>query len=270
MTYTIEKREWWVERWLELLDSYRFKKRLERARRYANEGNVLKIEFQGPRVIAKVKGSDSEPYEVTMSLNPFSKEDWHYIVESLSKKALYSAELLAGEMPSDIEQVFTSGGLSLFPFTLSDVHSRCTCLDKANPCKHIGAVYYQLADRFSEDPFVIFQLRGRTKTQILESLRQLRAKGPKSVRRSWVKSNRTRDRKTSNPIVMERFWSFDDALDPRLAKIKPPANPQALLERLGAPPFPAAEAAAVQDYFRTVYTHVSQQAIAIAEGRETP
>ncbi|MEM8640206.1 MAG: SWIM zinc finger family protein [Cyanobacteria bacterium P01_G01_bin.54] len=265
MTYTLEKREWWVERWLELLDSYRFKKRLERARRYANEGNVLKIEFQGPRVIAKVKGSDAEPYQVTMSLNPFSKEDWHYVVDSLSKKALYSAELLAGEMPSDIEQVFTAGGLSLFPFTLSEVHSRCTCLDKANPCKHIGAVYYQLADRFSEDPFVIFQLRGRTKIQILEALRQLRAKSSRSVRRSWVKSNRARDRKASNPIVLERFWSYNERLDPKLVKIEPQTDPQALLDRLSMPPFPTAEAAAVQQYLNTVYAQVAQQALTKAE-----
>ena len=27
-------REWWSQRWLDLLDSYRFKKRLERARNY--------------------------------------------------------------------------------------------------------------------------------------------------------------------------------------------------------------------------------------------
>lgn len=38
---------WWVERWLQLLDSYRFKKRLERARNYAREGNVLSLEFDG-------------------------------------------------------------------------------------------------------------------------------------------------------------------------------------------------------------------------------
>ncbi|MGB0563627.1 MAG: SWIM zinc finger family protein [Spirulinaceae cyanobacterium] len=265
MNYTIEKREWWVERWLELLDSYRFKKRLERARRYAMEGNVLKIEFQGPRVIAKVKGSDAEPYQVTMSLNPFSKEDWHHVVTLLSKKAIYSAELLAGQMPSDIEQVFTAGGLSLFPFTLAEVHSRCTCLDKANPCKHIGAVYYQLADRFSEDPFVIFQLRGRTKIQILEALRQLRAKSSRSVRRSWVKSNRARDRKASNPLVLEKFWSYNQRLDPQLGKITAPESAQILLDRLGSPPFPAAEAAVVHDYLAAVYAQVSQAAVTAAE-----
>lgn len=266
MTYTIEKREWWVERWLELLDSYRFKKRLERARRYANEGNVLSIEFQGPRVIAKVKGSDDEPYEVTMSLTPFSKEDWNYIIESLSKKALYSAQLLAGEMPTDIEQVFTAGGLSLFPFTLSEVHSRCTCLDKANPCKHIGAVYYQLADRFSEDPFVIFQLRGRTKTQILESLRQLRAKGAKGSRRA--KASRARARKTNTPIAMAQFWSFDHPIEKSLRKLEPIANPQAVIERLGPPPLPTAEATLVQEYLTTAYDQITKQAIATIEKRD--
>ena len=39
-------REWWSQRWLDLLDSYRFKKRLERARNYARQGNVLSIEFK--------------------------------------------------------------------------------------------------------------------------------------------------------------------------------------------------------------------------------
>ena len=44
--YQMPNREWWVQRWLELLDSYRFKKRLERGRNYAREGNVLNIEFR--------------------------------------------------------------------------------------------------------------------------------------------------------------------------------------------------------------------------------
>jgi uncharacterized Zn finger protein len=38
------------------------------------------------------------------------------VIETLSQQAMFSAQLLAGEMPSDIEAVFTSNGLSLFPF----------------------------------------------------------------------------------------------------------------------------------------------------------
>ena len=31
---------WWVEQWMELINGYRFKKRLERAWEYARSGNV--------------------------------------------------------------------------------------------------------------------------------------------------------------------------------------------------------------------------------------
>ena len=71
----INNRQWWVERWLELLDSYRFKKRLERGRNYAREGNVLTIDFKDAQVLAKVQGSVSEPYVVTLSLELFPDED---------------------------------------------------------------------------------------------------------------------------------------------------------------------------------------------------
>ncbi len=168
-------REWWSQRWLDLLDSYRFKKRLERARNYSRQGNVLNIEFKGAKVLARVQGSEVEPYKVSLSLEPFSDEEWGYVIETMSKKAIYAAKLLAGEMPQNIEEVFTTNGLSLFPFTLSDIRSKCSCPDKANPCKHVGAVYYQLGDRFSEDPFVLFKLRGRTKEQIIIDLRKLRS-----------------------------------------------------------------------------------------------
>ncbi len=141
---------------------------------------------------AKVQGSETEPYQVALSLEPFADEnqervikmmsqkpftdeDWDCVIHTISKKAIYTVQLLAGEMPANIEEVFTANGLSLFPYTLTDVRSRCSCPDKANPCKDIAAVYYQLGDLFSEDPFIIFQLRGRTKEQILEALRVIRS-----------------------------------------------------------------------------------------------
>ena len=61
-------REWWSQRWLELLDSYRFKKRLERARNYARQGNILSIKFEGAKVLAQVQGTEPDPYKVSLSL----------------------------------------------------------------------------------------------------------------------------------------------------------------------------------------------------------
>jgi uncharacterized Zn finger protein len=269
--YAVESREWWVERWLELLDSYRFKKRLERARRYASEGNVESIAFKGAKVLAKVKGSEPEPYQLSLSLNPFSDEDWNYVITTMSEKAIYSAKLLAGEMPANIEEVFTANGLSLFPFTLADIHSRCSCPDKANPCKHIGAVYYQLGDRFSEDPFVLFQLRGRTKAQIIDALRQHRSKGSKASGKRNGKEKTiasVKSKKNSKPkLNLKNFWRYDEPLESSLVAIAPALDKTTVLELLGSMPLATADATLVRYYLEQAYQTASQQAAIAALNR---
>ena len=165
---------WWVEQWMELINGYRFKKRLERAWGYAREGNVTSIRFEGRRVHARVQGTGEDPYKVKLWLDVLNDEDWDYVLEALAQKARWSAQLLAGIMPSDIERAFAASGKRLFPFKLQEVRSECTCPDKANPCKHISAVYFLMGDRFSEDPFVLFQLRGRNRAKLLEDLAERR------------------------------------------------------------------------------------------------
>ncbi|HYW21425.1 MAG TPA: SWIM zinc finger family protein [Nodularia sp. (in: cyanobacteria)] len=263
-------REWWSQKWLELLDSYRFKKRLERARNYSRQGNVLKIEFKGAKVLARVQGSEAEPYKVSLSIDHFSEEEWGYVIETMSQKAIFAAKLLAGEMPQNIEEVFTANGLSLFPFTLSDVHSKCSCPDKANPCKHIGAVYYQLGDRFSEDPFVLFQLRGRTKEQIISDLRQLRgAKVEVTAPQTLdVKHPATQPQSSVN---LDDFWQYHEPLESSLVVITPSSS-ETVLDVLGAIPLGKTEestasftnADVVTKYLETVYQQVSQQAMLAA------
>jgi uncharacterized Zn finger protein len=269
--YEIESPEWWVQRWNDLLNSYRFKKRLERARNYAREGNVLSIEFKGPEVLAKVQGTAPEPYQVSLSIDPFTEEDWSYVVGTMAEQAIYSAHLLAGEMPYDIEKVFTSNGLSLFPFTLSDIHSRCSCPDPQNPCKHIGAVYYQLGDRFSEDPFVLFQLRGRTKEQILDDLRRLRSTN--STQTESHEASKTSELEVSpatrqlTPLKIEQFWQYYEPLDSSLVVIAPPPDNRTILDVLGTIPLASTDIRVMQ-YLKGVSQIVSQQAVMSALNRD--
>ena len=290
--YQVDNRQWWVQRWLELLDSYRFKKRLERARSYAREGHVLSIKFENAQVLATVQGSEVEPYQVSLTLDPFSDEDWHYVIATLAEKAIYSAQLLAGQMPDTIEKVFVKNGLNLFPFNLADIRSRCSCPDKANPCKHIGAIYYQLADRFSEDPFVIFQLRGRTKSQILAELRQFRSQstlssiqetkhieeGSRAIASELPALEKTNQSTKKDKILklskdeiltkIETFWQYDEPLDSSLVVITPPTNQKDILELLGNLPLPYEEAQEVKQSLQQIYQTVSQKALMVALGQE--
>ncbi|MBX9259026.1 SWIM zinc finger family protein [Desmonostoc muscorum CCALA 125] len=269
--YTLQaSREWWSQQWLDLLDSYRFKKRLERARNYARQGNVLSIEFKGAKVLAKVQGSEVEPYKVSLSLEPFSDEQWGYVIETMSQKAIFAAKLLAGEMPQNIAEVFTANGLSLFPFTLSDVHSKCSCPDKANPCKHIGAIYYQLGDRFSEDPFVLFQLRGRTKEQIISDLRQLRS-GKIQADTSETPNVQESIPDNKYSVKIDSFWQYNEPLESSLVVIAPSSS-ETVLDVLGPIPLAKEEenivnstsSDVVMKYLNSVYTDVSQKAVLAA------
>lgn len=252
-------RQWWTQQWLDLINSYRFKKRLERGWRYAREGNVLSIRFKGQKVLAEVQGTEPKPYRLSLWLDSLSDEDWEFVLQSLSQKALFSAKLLAGEMPVNIEAAFAANGLRLFPFNLSEVHSRCSCPDKANPCKHISAVYYLLGDHFGEDPFVLFQLRGRTREQLLQALRQKRqTQAPAAPVAPAI---------APRDPGLENFWRYDEPLESSLVVIAP-SGAETVLDLLdpialpaGAGEVGASTSAIAMTYLQELYQTVSQQAM---------
>jgi uncharacterized Zn finger protein len=224
---------WWVLQWMELINGYRYKKRLERAWEYVRSGNVLSIRFEGRRVHARVQGSDHDPYKVKLWLDVLSDEDWGYVLEALSQKVRWSAQLMAGIMPEDIERAFAASGRRLFPFKLQEVRSECSCPDKANPCKHVSAVFYLMGDRFSEDPFVLFQLRGRTRTQLLAELAARRREG---VELSAEQAPHPLHPALADPA---RWWRYDAPLDGDLVVITPALEGESGLD--GAGPLPLAE-----------------------------
>ncbi|MBI4783354.1 MAG: SWIM zinc finger family protein [Oscillatoriophycideae cyanobacterium NC_groundwater_1537_Pr4_S-0.65um_50_18] len=264
---TQSNREWWAQRWVDVLESFGWRRRLERARNYARQGNVLEIQFDGSKVSAQVQGTAPEPYKVSLSLDPFDDEQWQYVIESMSERAIFSAKLLSGEMPQNIEEVFTANGLSLFPYTKFDIHSRCSCPDPANPCKHIGAVYYLLGDRFSEDPFVLFQLRGRNKEQIITALRQTRSS------QSQVKPvEESTPEVASSEIKLETFWQYSEQLESSLVVVVPPPSSETILDVLGAIPLKteaggnqaAIASQLLLEHLKTLYGQASQQAVLAA------
>jgi hypothetical protein len=109
----------------------------------------------------------------------FGKAEWALVADALVVDSSHAATLLAGEMPREIEAVFTTVGLSLFPASARDLALDCSCPDQAVPCKHLAAVCYVLAERFDADPFAMLALRGRDRETLLDDLRARReAAGP--------------------------------------------------------------------------------------------
>jgi len=129
-------------------------------------------------VSASVQGSRAKPYKVMIALPTFSELVWAKVEVSLAEQAIHSARLLAGEMPGDLEEVFTAAGAPLFPRQVQDLNMSCSCPDWEVPCKHLAATFYLLAESFDDDPFAILLWRGRGREALLGRLRELRGGDP--------------------------------------------------------------------------------------------
>jgi len=161
---------WWSRRFVEVLESYGLGARMQRGRRYARSGQVVDIEVSPGVIAAQVQGSRPKPYLVTAALAVPGDDQWSSIVEAMRAKVGFVARLLAGEVPAELEEVFADAGVALFPAAWRDVRATCTCPDWENPCKHVAAVLYVLADRLDGDPWLVLLLRGREREALLGTL----------------------------------------------------------------------------------------------------
>lgn len=225
-------KNWWASRWIEAMERLMDAGRLSRGRTYARKGQVLSIEETGEGVEARVQGSRPSPYKVTIQVTPLTDTEWDRVIDRLAEQALYTAQLLSGEMPAGIEEAFDAVGISLFPARGSDLITDCSCPDWANPCKHIAATHYILGERFDEDPFLLFRLRGRSQAQILQDLRRRRASGE-----AREDSEEEAETVISLDDLLDCFWECGAPPDEFLVAIKSPAIEMPLLKRLGEASF---------------------------------
>ena len=230
---------WWSKRWIKVLESFSMGTRLTRGRSYARQGQVISIDVEPGLVKAKVQGSQPRPYNVKIRLEPLSDQDWDKVTDAMASQAIFAAKLLAGEMPNTIEEAFASVHVSLFPTALRELNTDCSCPDWANPCKHIAAVYYLLAERFDEDPFLIFKLRGRTKEQIIAVLRDKRAATfpVEDTSAGAETASAEEENLISLEEHLETFWQAGEAIESFTVNLSTPKIDKAILKRLGDAPF---------------------------------
>ena len=165
---------WWAQAWIAALENLLGGEagRLARGRTYARGGRVSHVEIVGDTVTARVTGS--RIYQVTIRLRALPPSAWQAAISAMASQASFAAGLLNGSMPQNVDEVFRSTGSTLFPTTHAELQTTCTCPDWGDPCKHVAAVHYLIGDALDNDPFLLFELRGQTKQQLMAALRAAR------------------------------------------------------------------------------------------------
>jgi uncharacterized Zn finger protein len=171
-------RTWWGQRFIGALEKFTDSGRLGRGRSYARNGKIKEYQITDGKVTAKVRGSvnpyfgvTKEPtYTTSIEIKAISTADWTKVIAALGARASSISKLLLGEVPGNIEEIFAALGLHLLPHNRQDFQTRCSCPDSSNPCKHIAGVYYLVAAQLDRDPFLLFELRGLSRSQLQQEL----------------------------------------------------------------------------------------------------
>ena len=258
-------KNWWAARWIQALERLVDKGRLSRGRSYARKGQVLEIKEEKGGIQAKVQGSRRTPYKITINLQPLTDQQWEQVIDALAEQAIFTAQLLAGEMPQEIEEAFAAAGVSLFPDKRNELSTNCSCPDPANPCKHIAATHYILGEQFDEDPFLLFRLRGRNQEAILDALRAKRAATMPALAEETV-AYVTEEPATPLEETLDRFWTMGESLAGFPLQIKAPVTALPILKRLGQPSFLEES---VEQLLGPAYRAMTEKALALYDGAGT-
>ena len=256
--------QWWSQRFTSVLEGYGLGPRMERGRRYARGGRVKDLIVKAGRLEARVQGSRATPYKVSVRSEAASKAQWRSLELLFASRLGWAAQLLAGEVPANLEAAFAEAGAALFPRRWADLQVRCGCPDDAEPCKHIAAVLYVFAQQLDSDPWLLLAWHGRDRQTLLQALqqgpagaaasggkaggKQVRGKGAGGKSSGEKSAGGAGDSGDGGPIpeaeALPPWWpaGLRSRPDPRLQPPDPlpPDPPERALQRLGPLELPGA------------------------------
>jgi uncharacterized Zn finger protein len=275
---TVVTNNWWTRRWQTLLKELG----VEGDANSLRGCRVKRMEVTPGLVLAQVQDRDLGAAAVEVRLPVLSDAQWEQVLQALAGQALYAAQLLAGNMPAELEELFAQAGASLLPAAKEIVHSCSACPPGERPCRPVTAVYWQLDEMLAEDPWLLLRLRGRDRQQVLAALHERRnSSTSESGNRSQVpaavaetpkgafytpNAPVTAGQKEETPALdeqMDAYWGRRKVIEEMHHHLVRPTVELALLRRLG-PLTPSSEGTTAYTQLQSVRRRVTDRVWALA------
>ncbi|MGY2701312.1 MULTISPECIES: SWIM zinc finger family protein [unclassified Nocardioides] len=160
---------WWGKAWVRAVEEAAYAESdLRAARTLARGGHVGQIATEPGRYVAAVEDGTGL-WTVEGTIPVLDPRDVDALVEAVAAESGRVAALLAGDLPHTLVEHAEEAGVELLPYG-GELGSTCTCDHWADPCTHALAVLQQLAWLVEADPFVLLQLRGLARDDLLARL----------------------------------------------------------------------------------------------------
>ena len=109
------------------------------------------------------------PYNIKINLKRFNNSQAKRIKEIIEGNPAIASDLSLGKLPEVLLTLLSEHKIHLLPQSWDDIPAECSCPDWANPCKHLAAVYYIVANEIDKNPFLIFNMRGISTEMLMKS-----------------------------------------------------------------------------------------------------
>ena len=150
---------WWGQSWNRNLERYAdYQNRIGRGRSYVRHRAVVDLQIEAGDIAASVQGSERHPYTVAIDIDPLRATSWKAIRQACAGAFDSLRELLAGQFPASLKDLFFQQDSGLFP-SPKEIRFDCSCPDWASMCKHVAAALYGVGARLDHDPGLFFTLR---------------------------------------------------------------------------------------------------------------
>ena len=269
----------WSRRWQSWLKQMGFDVRAEIVR----GSRVKRMEVLPGLVQAQVQDRELGAAAVEIRLDVLDDRRWERVIDALSGQALYAAQLLAGNMPPEIEQVFAEAGATLLPTTPDEIRHSCSLcppVQGGKLCRPLAAVYWQLGEMLAEDPWLLLRLAGRERQEVLAGIHERRNVGaePPAAPSTPAPLAETQMAAFYTPSptlpalpeddapleeLVNDFWGRRKVLEEIHHHLARPVVELALLRRLG-PPTPTPDGQDAYTQLQTVYRRVTDRVWALA------
>ncbi len=191
-------KSWWGKAWNLNLESYAdYENRISRGKSYVRSNMVLDLKITKGKVMAKVQGSRSKPYDVEVSIDSLKKDKWEHIIDLCNNRIDSLEQLIEGKFPKELEILFKEQKYGLFP-SPKEIHFDCSCPDWASMCKHVAAVLYGIGSRFDLNPMLFFELRDIDSKELIR--KSVEQKLDSMLKNAGKKSKREIDEKDISEI----------------------------------------------------------------------
>jgi uncharacterized Zn finger protein len=153
----------WSKALLAVIDQPGDVRRVNKARSYFRDRQVMDLRVRPGIVTAMVQGSQLDPFEVELATRTVDADT----VLELLARADATQDLMAvarGEQPKTLGEL-------IIPTESADVRSTCSCPDETVRCIHVLATTYELTTVIDDSPATLLTMMGADLGRLLATLR---------------------------------------------------------------------------------------------------